>query len=99
VARAKSELTAPLGIHVHNNTGVAVANSLAAVRAGAVQVQGVFNGYGERCGNANLTVIVPDLQLKMGFDVVTPEQLRGLRALSLSISEIANLADDIRQPY
>jgi 2-isopropylmalate synthase len=99
VARVKKELTVTLGIHVHNDTGVAVANSLAAVRAGVVQVQGVFNGYGERCGNANLTVIVADLQLKMGHKVVTEEQLRGLRALSLSIDEIANLADDIRQPY
>ncbi len=99
VARVKQTLEAPLGIHVHNDTGVAVANSLAAVKAGAVQVQGVFNGYGERCGNANLTVIVPDLQLKMGYALVSGEQLKGLRALSLSISEIANLADDIRQPY
>jgi 2-isopropylmalate synthase len=98
-ARVKSELKTPLGIHVHNDTGVAVANSLAAVRAGAVQVQGVFNGYGERCGNANLTVIVADLQFKMGYDIVTPEQMRGLRALSISIDEIANLATDIRQPY
>ena len=98
-ARVRQELTTPLGIHVHNDTGVAVANSLAAVRAGATQVQGVFNGYGERCGNANLTVIVPDLQLKMGYKLVTEEQMRSLRALSLSIDEIANLADDIRQPY
>ncbi len=98
-ARIKRELNAALGIHVHNDTGVAVANSLAAVRAGATQVQGVFNGYGERCGNANLTVIVPDLQLKMGYKVVSDEQLKELRGLSLSISEIANLADDIRQPY
>ncbi len=88
-----------LGIHAHNDTGVAVANSMAAVRAGAVQVQGVFNGYGERCGNANLTVIVPNLQLKMGHRMVSDEQLQSLRALSLSISEIANLSDDIRQPY
>ncbi len=98
-ARVVKELKTPVGIHVHNDTGVAIANSLAAVRAGATQVQGVMNGYGERCGNANLTVIIPDLQLKMGFDVVTEEQMRGLRALSLSISEVANLADDIRQPY
>ncbi len=97
--KVKSELKAPLGIHVHNDTGVAVANSLAAVRAGVTQVQGVFNGYGERCGNANLTVIVPDLQLKMGYKLVSDEQLRELRGLSLSISEVANLADDIRQPY
>ena len=98
-ALVKRTLDAPLGIHVHNDTGVAIANSLAAVRAGATQVQGVFNGYGERCGNANLTVIVPDLQLKMGYKVVTDEQLGKLRSLSLSISEVANLTDDIRQPY
>ena len=89
----------PVGIHVHNDTGTAVANSLAAVKAGAMQVQGVFNGYGERCGNANLTVLVPDIQLKLGHRLVTDEQLQGLRGLSLSISEIANLQDDIRQPY
>jgi len=99
VARVKAEVQCHLGIHVHNDTGVAVANSLAAVRAGVRQVQGVFNGYGERCGNANLTVIVPNLQLKMGIRVVADEQLKGLRALSLAIDEIANLSDDIRQPY
>jgi 2-isopropylmalate synthase len=99
VARVRKELTAPLGIHVHNDTGVAVANSLAAVHAGATQVQGVFNGYGERCGNANLTTIVADLQLKMGYPLVSDEQMRSLRALSLSIDEVANLADDIRQPF
>ena len=95
----KDRLGSALGIHAHNDTGTGVANSLSAVRAGAGQVQGTFNGYGERCGNANLTVIVPCLQIKMGIKVVGEEQLKGLRALSLSISEIANLADDIRQPY
>jgi len=99
VTRVAQELTTPLGIHVHNDTGVAVANSLAAVRAGAVQVQGVFNGYGERCGNANLTTIVADLQFKMGYEIVSEEQMRSLRALSLSIDEVANLSADIRQPY
>lgn len=98
-ARIGEQLKTPLGIHVHNDTGTAVANSLAAVRAGAVQVQGVMNGYGERCGNANLTTIIPDLQFKMGIQVVSEEQMRGLRALSLSIDEIANLSADIRQPY
>jgi 2-isopropylmalate synthase len=99
VAKVRAELTTPLGIHVHNDTGVAVANSLAAVRAGAVQVQGVMNGYGERCGNANLTTIAADLQFKMGIPVVSDDQMRGLRALSLSIDETANLANDIRAPY
>ncbi len=95
----QAHLKRPIGIHAHNDTGTGVANSLAAVRAGAVQVQGTINGYGERCGNANLTVIIPALQLKMGHQVVTESQLKNLRALSLSVSEIANLSDDIRQPF
>ncbi len=99
VAKIKAELGCEIGVHVHNDTGVAVANSMAAVHAGATHVQGTINGYGERCGNANLTVIIPNLLLKMNQSSITPEQLQGLRALSLSISEIANLSDDIRQPY
>ena len=65
-----------LGIHVHDDAGCGVANSLAAVREGARLVQGTVNGYGERCGNANLTSILPALQLKMGYDVVEPEPAR-----------------------
>jgi 2-isopropylmalate synthase len=98
-ALMKAKLGRPVGIHAHNDTGTGVANSLAAVRAGAVQVQGTINGYGERCGNANLTVIIPSLKLKMGVPVVSDEGLQSLRALSLAVSEIANLSDDIRQPY
>ncbi len=98
-ALMKKHLGRPLGIHAHNDTGTGVANSLAAVKAGAVQVQGTINGYGERCGNANLTVIIPALQLKMGVGVVSDSQLISLRGLSLAVSELANLADDIRQPY
>ncbi|HKP94243.1 MAG TPA: citramalate synthase [Fibrobacteria bacterium] len=98
-ALMKARLGCPVGVHLHNDTGTGVANSLAAVRAGAVHVQGTINGFGERCGNANLTVIIAALQLKMGIPVVSGEQLKGLRALSLSVGEIANLADDIRQPY
>ncbi len=89
----------PLGIHAHNDTGTAISNSLSAVRAGATQIQGTFNGYGERCGNANLTVIIPNLQLKMGYPIVSEKKLTSLRSVSLIISEIANLADDERQPY
>ena len=59
----------PVGIHTHNDGGVGVANALAAVRAGAVQVQGTINGYGERVGNCNLTTVMPNLQLKMGIDL------------------------------
>ena len=98
-ASMMSRLGCPVGVHLHNDTGTGVANSLAAVRAGAMHVQGTINGFGERCGNANLTVIIAALQLKMGIRVVSDDQLKGLRGLSLAVSEIANLADDIRQPY
>ena len=98
-AKMTQELGMPVGVHLHNDTGTGVASSLAAVRAGAVQVQGTINGFGERCGNANLTVIIAALQLKMGHTLVGEDQLKNLRGLSLAVSEIANLADDIRQPY
>ena len=88
-----------LGIHVHNDSGCAVANSLAAVRGGCVQVQGTINGYGERVGNADLISIIPGLQLKMGYSVVSEEQLRGLTALSRYVAEITNLKHDRHQPY
>jgi 2-isopropylmalate synthase len=85
----------PVGIHTHNDGELAVANSLAAVQAGAVHVQGTINGYGERCGNANLCSIIPDLQLKMKIpclpDVST---LRTLTLVSRTVAEIANLAPD-----
>jgi 2-isopropylmalate synthase len=88
-----------LGIHVHNDSGCAVANSLAAVRGGCVQIQGTINGYGERVGNADLTSIIPGLQLKMGYSIVTAEQLRNLTAVSRYVAEIANLKHDRQQPY
>ena len=88
---------APLGIHTHNDCGLAVANALAAVRAGAVQIQGTINGYGERVGNCNLTTTIPTLQLKMGIPCV--ENLAGLRDLSAFVDELANLPRDPRAPY
>jgi len=88
---------ARLGIHAHNDSGTAVANSLAAVRAGATQVQGTVNGIGERCGNADLVPILANLQLKMGLQVVP--DLSGLRELSRAVWEIANLPPDLRAPY
>ncbi|MAS33481.1 MAG: citramalate synthase [Anaerolineaceae bacterium] len=88
-----------VGIHTHNDGELAVANTLAAVQAGAVQVQGTINGYGERCGNANLCSIIPDLQLKMGYDCVPPENLRTLTKLSRVVAEIANLAPDDHHAY
>jgi 2-isopropylmalate synthase len=88
-----------VGIHAHNDSDVAVANSLAAVRAGCVQVQGTINGYGERCGNANLISIIPILQLKMGIPCVPDESLAGLTQLSRKISGIANMNADNHAPF
>jgi 2-isopropylmalate synthase len=88
-----------VGIHTHNDAECAVANSLAAVEAGARLVQGTVNGYGERCGNANLASILPALQLKMGFDVVSDEQLASLTATAHYLDELCNMAADPDQPY
>ena len=92
-----AELGQAVGIHTHNDGGVGVANALAAVRAGAVQVQGTINGYGERVGNCNLTTVMPNLQLKMGFDLGL--DLAGLRDLAHFVDELANVPHDIRAPY
>ncbi len=88
-----------VGIHTHDDAGCAVANSLAAVEAGARLVQGTVNGYGERCGNANLATILPALQLKLGFDVVAPERLEKLTSTSLYLDELCNMTPDPDQPY
>jgi 2-isopropylmalate synthase len=95
----KQAVRAPLGIHAHNDAEMAVANSLIAVEAGAVQVQGTVNGYGERCGNANLCSILPNLKLKMNVDSQSDTQLRHLREVARFVSEIANLSPDKHQPY
>ena len=99
IEAAKEVLSVPFGIHAHNDGGLAVANTLLAVELGAVQVQGTVNGYGERCGNANLCVVIPNLQLKMGVRCVPEESLRKLTELSRFISEVANLPHDHRMPY
>ncbi len=88
-----------LGIHAHNDGGLAVANTLAAVAGGASQVQGTINGYGERCGNADLCSIIPGLKLKMGVDCITDAGLAKLTEVSHYISEVANLALDASLPY
>jgi 2-isopropylmalate synthase len=87
------------GIHCHDDSGCAVANTLAAVRAGATQLQGCVNGYGERTGNANLCTLIPDLQLKMGMPVVSEEQLRRLTVIARDVAEIANVAPPHSAPY
>jgi 2-isopropylmalate synthase len=90
---------APLGIHTHNDTANAVANALAAVREGVEQVQGTINGYGERCGNADLTAIIPNLVLKMRQECAVAELLPRLTELSWFVSEVANVGHDDHQPY
>ncbi|HWO72739.1 MAG TPA: citramalate synthase [Dehalococcoidia bacterium] len=89
----------PLGIHCHNDADVAVANSLAAVQAGVQQVQACINGYGERCGNANMASIIAALKLKLGQDVVTDEQLSRLTEICHFVSEVANMTPWPQQPY
>jgi 2-isopropylmalate synthase len=89
---------AVLGIHAHNDSDLAVANSITAVRTGVVQIQGTFNGYGERCGNANLCSIIPTLQIKMGYDILG-SKLGSLAHVSRQISEIANMRTNDYAPY
>jgi 2-isopropylmalate synthase len=88
-----------IGVHTHDDGGCGVANTLAAVKAGVVHVQGTVNGYGERVGNANLCTIIPDLQLKMGYQCVQPEKLSQLSKLSYFVSEVANLPHDKHSPF
>ncbi len=90
-------LDCPIGIHTHNDCELAVAGALAAIRAGAVQVQGTINGYGERTGNCNLTSVIPNLQLKLGIKVVA--DLSRLREISLLVDEMANCQHNIRAPF
>ncbi len=99
IADVRKRIKAPFGIHAHNDAELAVANSLAAVRLGAVQVHGTVNGYGERCGNANLCSVIPALKLKMGVDCVSDASLANLRELSRYVDELANLPHRKRQPY
>jgi 2-isopropylmalate synthase len=94
-----SQLEVKVGIHCHNDGEVAVANSLAAVQSGARQVQGTMNGYGERCGNANLISVIANLQLKLNYQCVIDDKLNKLTALSKYIHEIANQAAPSNQPF
>jgi 2-isopropylmalate synthase len=94
-----ARLQTPVGIHAHNDSECAVANSIIAIETGAVQVQGTINGIGERCGNANLVSIIPNLQLKLGYKCLTDENLRKLRDVSRFVNEIANVRHFKRQPF
>ena len=101
VKLARERVQTPIGIHPHNDAGVAVANALAAVRAGAVQVQGTMNGIGERCGNVDLTTVIPNLALKMGYTCLQGGEaaLKRLTEVSRYVYEIANLNQVNGQPY
>ena len=99
VKAAKKVSSVPLGIHTHNDAGLAVANTLMAVKAGVTHVQGTINGYGERTGNANLCSIIPSLKLKMNIDCISDEQLVKLTEVSHFISELANQAPAPYAPY
>ena len=88
-----------LGIHAHNDSDTGVANSLEAVRNGCTHVQGTINGYGERCGNANLVSIIANMQMKMGYELVSEERLGQLTDLSHYVNELANLRPNTHQPY
>ena len=99
VVQALSGSGARVGIHCHDDAGCGVANTLAAVKEGVTHVQGTMNGYGERCGNANLITIIPNLQLKLGYDCVTEEQLRSLTPAAHFFDELLNFTPDPDQPY
>ncbi|MCX7709751.1 MAG: citramalate synthase [Clostridia bacterium] len=88
-----------VGIHCHNDNGMAVAGSIAAVEAGATQIQGTMNGFGERCGNANLCTIIPNLQLKMDYNCIPQESMDKITSIARYVSEIANVTHEERAPY
>jgi 2-isopropylmalate synthase len=99
VRAAKTDINVPLGIHAHNDSDLAVANSIAAVEAGCIMVQGTLNGWGERCGNANLMSLIPALQLKLGLECIPKENMERLTEVSRTASEIANLRPRAHAPY
>ena len=99
VEEVKSVISVPLGIHAHNDGEMAVANSIAAVQAGCVQVQGTMNGYGERCGNANLVSIIGNLKLKLGIDCISGLALKELTEVARFVAEICNVKMEDNQPF
>ncbi len=99
VAKVVETVDIPVGIHCHNDSGLGVADSLMAVEAGARQVQGTFLGYGERCGNANLSTIIPNLQLKMGYSCLPEAAMEKLTSSSIRIAEISNYVLSGREPF
>lgn len=98
-AAVVERLGAPVGVHPHNDSGCGVANAMMGVKAGAIHVQGTVNGFGERCGNANLCQIIPNLMLKLGREAIPPDRLPRLTDVSRLVSELANQRHDERQGY
>ena len=99
VVDLRTQVQTPLGIHTHNDSGLALANALAAVLAGCGHVQGTINGYGERCGNMDLVPLIATLQLKLGYPLLAPERLRELTEVAHVVAAVANVNPDPRQPY
>ncbi|OGX41597.1 MAG: citramalate synthase [Omnitrophica WOR_2 bacterium RIFCSPLOWO2_12_FULL_51_24] len=99
VKEVLAKLDCPVGVHCHNDCDMAVANSVAAVQAGCVQVQGTFNGYGERCGNADLVSVIGNLKLKLGIDCVSGARLKELTETSRFVAEISNVKQRENQPF
>ncbi len=99
IKSVQAHISTPLGIHIHNDSDMAVANTILAVRRGIRHVQGTVNGYGERCGNADLCSIIPALKLKLGLDCISDDQLKKLREISRFVYELANIPPNKHQPY
>lgn len=99
IRKVKPKINVPLGIHTHNDSGLAVANSIAAVEEACTHLQGTMNGYGERCGNADLVVCIGNLKLKLGIDCISSAQLKKLTEVSRYVSEISNMRHQNNQPF
>ena len=99
IRAVQRRFSTPLGIHAHNDSDLAAANSVAAVQAGCRQVQGTVNGYGERCGNANLVSLIAILKLKLGIDCLPDAKLKELTEVSRFVAEVSNMAHDAHQPF
>ena len=95
----QENIQTPLGIHTHNDSGLAVANSIVAIESGCIQVQGTFNGYGERCGNADLATIIPILKIKLNIGLISDKKIKELTELSHFISEISNMKHPDNHPF
>jgi len=99
IKQVKKRINFSLGIHAHNDAGMGVANSIAAARLGIGHIQGTINGYGERCGNADLCSVIPNLKLKLGIDFISNEKIRLLTHLSRFVDELANIPANTHRPY